>query len=611
MMLKRLVVKLATAVLLNSILLNSAITAQTSPTQAQASGQSTPQLQKEQKELEGKTVAFLDEMIGDAMSLKLIENRIFVLTSAANLLWKRDEARARELLREAMNQYYSMGQPDWQDKSGFFDNYISIRTYLLQLLAARDPKLALEFLRATRHQIPKGNSRINGPIADYDEQLEMQLAVRMAENDPQLALQIAEETLSKGLNQQVLEIWSSLQKKDPRIASRLSAQIIAKLKSADLLKGYGDSNIAFTMISDLRSRMREAQKDEKASSPAAVQSLAEMQQTYRELLEVLVGAVLKLTTTNLLNVQEQTLARGLLERAHSLLPEIEKNLPSRVTAVRAKLAQFNNAFYQPAVSQENYEAIQTKSVDELVDLAARSKPEMRDFLYRAALNKAIADGDAERAKQIAKDQFGESISLEPVLQQMEEQKIKRAAEQGKFDEARQSLAGLKENDEKARAIIAMAKQAEVKGDSKLQRELLDEAYGLLGQQIETRQQVTDQLLLATTYLSINPDRSFEILESATEKLNSVMSAIILIDSFDQGGRFKDGEMRMAGADFASGMIDNLDEQIAAFALKDFERTKSALKRWQIPEVRLMISLAMAERIIGDKKGGRSDLSFQQ
>lgn len=605
MMFKRLVVILAMAALLHS-----AVIAQAPAAPDQKSNPSTPQQQKEQRDLERQTVAFLEEMIGDAMSLKLIENRIFVLTSAANLLWKRDEARARELLREAMNQYYSMGQPDWQDKSGFFDNYISIRTYLLQLLAGRDAKLALEFLRATRNQIPKGNGRLNGTVPDYDEQLELQLAVRMAENDPQLALQIAEETLNKGLNQQVLEIWSSLQKKDARMASRLSGQIITKLKSADLLKGYGESNIAFTMISDLRTRIREAQKDDKASSPAAVQSLAEMQQIYRELLDVMVAAVLKLTTANLLNVQEQTLARNLLERTHSLLPDIEKNLPSRVAAVRAKLSQFNNAFYQPAFTQESYEAIQNKTVDELVELAAKSKPEMREFLYRAALNKAVADGDAERAKQIAKDQFGETISLEPVLQQMEEQKIKRAAEQGKFDEARQSLSSLKEDDEKARAIIAMAKQAEAKRDSKLQRELLDEAYGLLAQQMETRQQVTDQLLLATTYLSVNSDRSFEILESATDKLNSVMSAIILIDSFDQGGRFKDGEMRMAGADFASGIIDNLDEQIAAFARKDFGRTTSALKRWQITEVRLMIGLAMAETILGDRKDGRTDLSLQ-
>lgn len=194
--------------------------------------------------------------------------------------------------------------------------------------------------------------------------------------------------------------------------------------------------------------------------------------------------------------------------------------------------------------------------------------------------------------------------LEPVLQQLEEQKIQRAAEQGKFDEARQSVAAMKAEEEKARALVTLAKQAEAKGDQKLQRELLEEARGLLGTQTETRQQVTDQLALATAYLSLEADRSFDILESAIDKLNAVMSALVLLDSFDQGGRFREGEMMMSGADFASGFTDNFDEQILAFARRDFDRTRSALKRWQVNEVRLMVSLMMIEKIIGEQKETR-------
>lgn len=555
---------------------------------------------KEQKELERKALAFLEEIISDGLSLKLVENRIFILTTAATVIWKNDEARARDLLREAMNQYYAMGQPDWQDRNNLFDNYISTRTYLLQLLASRDPKLALEFLRTTRQQIQTAKSNLTKSGIEYDDELEMNLAVRMAENDPQLALQIGEESLSKGLNQRVMEIWSSLQKKDPRLANRLSTQIIGKLKNAEMLKSYEASSIAFTMISDLRMRIADALKSEKGNT----QLLAEMQHSYRELLDVIASSVLKLTTANLLNVQEQTQARGLLERAHSLLPEIEKNLPSRYTAVRAKLNQFNNAFYQPATLQEGYESLQNKSVDELIEMAAKAKPEMKEFIYRQALNKAVADGDADRAKQIAADQLGETLSLEPVLQQLEEQKIQRAAEQGKFDEARQSLLELKNDDEKARALVAMARQAGAKDNKKLQRELLDEAYGLFGSQMETRQQISDQLQLAITYLPVNPERGFEILESATDKLNAVLSAFILIDSFEQGGKFKDGEMRLSSVFFTTGLIDNLDALMAGFAQKNFERTRSTLQHWQIPEVRLMMSLAVIEKILNEKDDGR-------
>lgn len=599
--------------LLMAALLYTTAVAQ-NPVSPNVSGRTKPQLtpeqQKAQQELERKAVLLLEDLVSDAMSLKLTENRIFVLTSAADLLWKRDETRARTLLREAMNQYYSLAQADPQSKEGMFENRVNMRTFLLQLLAGRDTKMALEFLRATR-QAPPGSKERSGQLGqDFDKQFELQLAVRMAENDPQSALQIAEDTLSKELNHQVLEIWSSLQRKDPNLANRLSTQIIAKLKNTDLLKGYATSSTAFAMMMDLRQRLKDAQKEPSASSSSSStastsgSSVAEMQQTYRELLDLVVTAVLKLTAANLLDIQEQNQARGLLTQTQSLLPEIEKYLPSRAVAVRAKLSQFDKAFYHSTSPQESYEGIQNKSSAELVEMAAKARPEMREFYYRQALTKAIEEGDGERAKQIAKEQFGEAAMLEPVLQQLEEQKIQRAAEQGKFDEARQSVAAMKAEEEKARALVTLAKQAEAKGDQKLQRELLEEARGLLGTQTETRQQVTDQLALATAYLSLEADRSFDILESAIDKLNAVMSALVLLDSFDQGGRFREGEMMMSGADFASGFTDNFDEQILAFARRDFDRTRSALKRWQVNEVRLMVSLMMIEKIIGEQKETR-------
>ena len=65
--------------------------------------------EKAQKELEHrqelarKTVALLDEIIAGAWGLKLPENRSFVQASAADLLWKHDEKRARTLFWDALS----------------------------------------------------------------------------------------------------------------------------------------------------------------------------------------------------------------------------------------------------------------------------------------------------------------------------------------------------------------------------------------------------------------------------------------------------------------------------------------------------------------------------
>jgi hypothetical protein len=59
--------------------------------------------QELKKELERKTFQLLDEIIASAPTLKLPENRALVQSSAADLIWRRDEKRARALFREAFN----------------------------------------------------------------------------------------------------------------------------------------------------------------------------------------------------------------------------------------------------------------------------------------------------------------------------------------------------------------------------------------------------------------------------------------------------------------------------------------------------------------------------
>src|SRR5262245_37610658 len=66
--------------------------------------QQTEEEKKAAKELEKKALALIDEMVGEAMALRLVENRVHILTGASEVLWARNEERARALFREAMDQ---------------------------------------------------------------------------------------------------------------------------------------------------------------------------------------------------------------------------------------------------------------------------------------------------------------------------------------------------------------------------------------------------------------------------------------------------------------------------------------------------------------------------
>src|SRR5262249_24723064 len=189
-----------TASFLAALLICIPVLAQTpAPPQTQKGDKS----QKVDKGLEKKALALLDELVGEAMSLKLVENRIYALTAAADLFWNRNEDRARALLAEPVNQFMPIEQPCEPSDARAAQQMgirMELRTQLLQNLATRDSRMALDFLRASR--LPDMRKMFGGkfqvenkegaldPLPDFDKQFEMQLAVSIAENDPRMAMQI-------------------------------------------------------------------------------------------------------------------------------------------------------------------------------------------------------------------------------------------------------------------------------------------------------------------------------------------------------------------------------------------------------------------------------------
>ena len=59
--------------------------------------------EKEARELEKKTLVLLNDLAAASWSLKLPENRLFIMSGAADLLWPVDEKRARTIYWDALN----------------------------------------------------------------------------------------------------------------------------------------------------------------------------------------------------------------------------------------------------------------------------------------------------------------------------------------------------------------------------------------------------------------------------------------------------------------------------------------------------------------------------
>src|SRR5207249_3418971 len=167
------------------------------------------------EELTKNALKLLDEAIGGAASLKLRENRFYVLASAADGLWAHDEKRARSLFWEALGNLNVPMYPAailpaaenstkpggantlTKEQSEELTKYYAgnqTRHEFLQKVARRDPQLALDMMRSTRQEPP---AQISGTTRfDPDTELEQDLMWAAEATDSKRALQIARETLA-------------------------------------------------------------------------------------------------------------------------------------------------------------------------------------------------------------------------------------------------------------------------------------------------------------------------------------------------------------------------------------------------------------------------------
>src|SRR6185503_14911462 len=197
------------------------LAAQEQPTPSQPS---TEEAEKQKAEREKNAYRLLDQVIDEAQSLRLVENRVRIQINAADMLWDQNQGRARSLFLTAGEGVAELGRtqptnnnrrnPGVMDGNGFvfqgnFQGNIgppNMRMYQLRqelvLTAGRhDAALAYQLLASTKPPattLPTTDAR--GPRAQLvsDDNLEQQLLCRIAALYPKLAAQTADQKTDTG-----------------------------------------------------------------------------------------------------------------------------------------------------------------------------------------------------------------------------------------------------------------------------------------------------------------------------------------------------------------------------------------------------------------------------
>ena len=616
----------------------SRLLAQEQPAQPQPS----PEDQDKQKaEREKNAYRLLDQIIDEAQTLRLVENRVRIQVNAADLLWEQNQGRARSLFASAaegiaeLNRTQSTNNDRRNqvvDANGFgMQGYgppnmrvFQLRHELVLTAARHDAALAYQLLASTKppaNTQPTANARDPRVQLNSEDNLEQQLLGRIASLDPKFAAQNADQMLEKGqFPSTVSDVINQLYKQDAAAAEKLADKTVKKLQTANILAKSDAGTLVQTL---LRGGPRPTGDSNSSSANAQPQRWPAVlgQTAYVDLLSTVVDAALKATPPAQTNQRamnrggtgpnngppqmtdsqvEQMNARRLLAGLQQTLPMIDQYLPSKAALVRQKMSEFftpNNSAMNMNIGQ-TFSALQgNPTADALVQAAATAPPQMQPRLYQQAAYKAIEEGDTDRARQIANDHL-QNNARDSVMQRIDFRELAKKAEGARLDEIRQTVARLQTDNEKIDLLIQIAGDTQ-KTNEKLAVQVLDEARQIVNHRATNYQQFEQQLKVAHAFADVDAARAFEVLEPGIGQLNELLQAASTLSGFEIN-MFRDGEMAIQGGNGLTATVNRYGQELAVLAKNDFERAETLTGRFQFTEPRIMTRLAIVQGLLNAK-----------
>ena len=546
---------------------------------------------QQRQELEKKTFALVNEIASAAWGLKLPENRVFVMASAADLLWSSDEKRARALYWDALNSINSIAvvsvapgeTPSKADRDKIIQSYYSVfvlRQKLLQQIARRNSQLALDMLRATR-QVPP---RQLGPGFRFrdDQELEQEIANEVAAQDPAQVLQLARQSLAKGLSFKLFELLNKLNERDSEKAVQFAGEIIGKLQTTNLATDPRTSLIAMQLLTRSRSRINTL------STSGRQKALNLSDEQKRQLVEMLTSAALSASANS-----------TLVAEISDMMPEIDQFLPDRRAAIERKIAAFNETLPKEQREQWAQNAlIRNGTPEEIIRYAATMDDRTRQMLYQQASIIAIARGRSDAFRDFVGKEVNES-ERRKIVDFLDSEEISTDAGRKQLDDLRKLLPKIGRKEERARAMAELALMLKEKGEDGEASSLLDEAATLIKTDLKDEKQTNALLTLLCAYAVIDAAKAFGFAERTIDRANSQISLLLLVDKVVNSGAVKKGEIILdqGGILPLEFLVFKYGKGVAALAKADFTRTRALADRFDRNELRLLAQLLIVKGVL--------------
>jgi hypothetical protein len=522
-------------------------------------------------ELQKKAIDLLRTVADQIGTLQSAENRARIGSNIVASLWQHDEQRARTLLGAVQSDINLGLQKVDEDERTTNQRrmvFLKLRLDTIKRIAKLDAEAALGFLKATE---PDMDLTKWPDIAQMARSLEVQLANEIVAGNPELALKLGRNSLAHGFANDLFQLLRRLMRKDKEKAHILYKEIVAKLVKTGLEQYSSATYFAQTLAVSYK--------------PPKVD-----EQTYRELINLFIDTAAqygcgKLTAEEGESYFCQELARFLpkTERVDKSR-EVESTLPSEESDVQD--------------GRELFEEIEDLSrygtVDEMLTLASKQHPELREHVYLRAVQMAAVSGDIERAREIATKHITDPDSRQEILTQLDDHRAWQSMTAEKQAKAQEILSTIPNVLGKVTFLLTLAHTWG--HDRKTVVKLLTQVTEMLDTMKPGRERMQAEILLAMMYCLDKDDRGLDKMQELMPKLNDLVAASIKLDGYDSD-TVTDGEWNMSSNGSIGNLLTMLSQGADSFAWCDFDRAVNLARQFERGEIRLMAELKLAQAIL--------------
>ena len=593
--------------LLVALLISVSVFAQMSaaPTESQT------EKDKKQKELEKHVLSMLDQAVGDAGTLNLPENRAIVYAISADLYWKFDEKRARELFLNAANDLVAAGaesekeKKETDDQFFFLFNSNSVRNEILPMVAKHDAELALKLLVQTRPaavtaalaKAAQTNAKQEGGMFRFNPEqysvqmenaLEQSFALQAAEQNPDQAIKLIKGSLAKGISWNVWPLLQKINLKDEKKANALADDVIKQIAETDLTKRSEDLNATIRFL-------------QSATNPNTSKNTKEKQFKFTD------GQLQELADKLTETFSQPSNSLEMMMGMNQALPGLEKLVPEKAVILRQKQAEtMKNLPPEIKQMQQGQKIWNPNSTPEdvLAELPKLSEVE-KTQAYQSLYSKIAGIENEERAKKLIEQIPDEQARLN-AKERFESARIGRTVNNGKLDEAKKLIANLSQKKTQIQVMVALATEFHKKGTDK-DREtalgLMKEAGKLANEFPEDGDELDDLMEIVKGYAVVNPDEAFRIFGPVVDQINDFVQASAILSKYNKrNGNFKKGELVMKVNGYNDGLLlFRYINQMQMLGKADLNRMSSFSDKFQRNDARTIVKLFVAQGFLRENK----------